>query len=171
LSVFVVAGALPVFAHVHRFVEEAVYDALFAASAPGYVTDQPVNATKIGGTSQTGRDLGASVLLSSGTGTGQLDFTSGVVKGNVTQWSGTNVASPDTAGYPKVTVKSGTGTGELDLSSGGVAIRGNIMKAAAFQQVHVPDDRLHGSCASHREDRHRDDQQGRRIVRLAQLWR
>lgn len=34
------------------------------------------------------------------------------------QWTGTNVATPDTAGYPKVTVKSGTGTGEINLSSG-----------------------------------------------------
>ena len=47
-----------------------------------------VNAVNIGGTAQTGRDLGASVLLSSGTGTGQLDFTSGVVKSNMTQVDG-----------------------------------------------------------------------------------
>lgn len=39
---------------------------------------------------------------------------------SVTQWTGTNVASPDTAGYPKVTLKSGTGTGEVSLSSGTV---------------------------------------------------
>ena len=37
---------------------------------------------------------------------------------NVTRWSGTAVATPDTAGYPKVTIKSGTGTGEISLSSG-----------------------------------------------------
>lgn len=37
---------------------------------------------------------------------------------NVTAWSGTAVATPDTAGYPKVTIKSGTGTGEINLSSG-----------------------------------------------------
>lgn len=48
-----------------------------------------VNAVNIGGTAQTGRDLGASVLLSSGTGTGQLDFTSGVVKANLAQILGT----------------------------------------------------------------------------------
>lgn len=40
---------------------------------------------KIAGTSQTARDVGASVLLSSGSGTGQLDFTGGVVKANLTQ--------------------------------------------------------------------------------------
>ena len=37
---------------------------------------------------------------------------------NVTAWNGTAVATPDTAGYPKVTLKSGTGTGEINLTSG-----------------------------------------------------
>lgn len=44
-----------------------------------------VDVIKIAGTTQTPRDIGASVLLSSGTGTGQLDFTSGVVKSNLVQ--------------------------------------------------------------------------------------
>lgn len=91
----VVAGALPVFG-TFTILEEAVYDALFAASALGHVADQPVNATKIGGTTQTGRDIGASVLLSPGTGAGQLDFTSGVVKANLAQILGT--ALTETAG-------------------------------------------------------------------------
>lgn len=55
-----------------------------------------VNAVNLGGTAQTGRDIGASVLLSSGTGTGQLDFTSGVVKANLAQILGT--ALTETAG-------------------------------------------------------------------------
>lgn len=38
-----------------------------------------VNTTHIGGTSQTARDIGASVLLSSGTGTGQISLSSGAV--------------------------------------------------------------------------------------------
>jgi len=50
------------------------------------------NMVKLGptgaGTAQTARDIGASVLLSPGTGTGQLDFTSGVVKANSTQLGG-----------------------------------------------------------------------------------
>lgn len=58
------------------------------------------NAVKIGptgsGTAQTARDLGASVLLSTGTGAGQLDFTSGVVKANLAQILGT--ALTETAG-------------------------------------------------------------------------
>jgi hypothetical protein len=58
------------------------------------------NSVKLGpsgsGTAQTARDLGASVLLSAGTGTGQLDFTSGVVKANLAQILGT--ALTETAG-------------------------------------------------------------------------
>lgn len=40
---------------------------------------------------------------------------------NVTQWNGTAVPTPNTAGYPIVTVKSGTATGELNVTSGTVA--------------------------------------------------
>ena len=73
---------------------------------------------KIAGTSQTARDIGASVLLSTGTGAGQLDFTSGRVKSDVAYWDAAAVATPDTAGYPKTTIKSGVGTGEVSLSAG-----------------------------------------------------
>lgn len=44
------------------------------------------------------------------------------IRASVTYWSGSAVASPDTAGYPKVTLKSGTGTGEVSLSSGLVTL-------------------------------------------------
>lgn len=54
------------------------------------------NTVKVSGTAQTARDIGASVLLSAGTGTGQLDFTSGVVKANLAQILGT--ALTETAG-------------------------------------------------------------------------
>lgn len=56
-----------------------------------------VDVLKVNGTSQTARDIGASVLLSSGSGTGQLDFTSGVVKANLAQILGT--ALTETAGF------------------------------------------------------------------------
>lgn len=49
-----------------QVIEEAVYDRDYAASAVGYITDQPVNTTKVGGTTQTARDIGASVLLADG---------------------------------------------------------------------------------------------------------
>ncbi len=65
-----------------------------------------VDVLKINGTSQTARDLGANVLLSSGAGTGQLDFTSGVVKSNYVQILGATVATPATAGIIDVNVKN-----------------------------------------------------------------
>lgn len=46
--------------------------------------------------------------------------TSGYAQVNVVQYAGTNVGTPDTNGYPKVTIKSGTGTGELSITSGTV---------------------------------------------------
>jgi hypothetical protein len=108
-------------------------------------TSGRVDVLKINGTSQTARDLGASVLISSGTGTGQLSVTSGVIdsnvksinsiaatsvttvsayqgttqpvnftgtgasalaKSDVTDWNGTAVSSPATAGIPEVNVKN-----------------------------------------------------------------
>jgi len=84
------------------------------------------NISHITSTAQTARDIGASVLLSSGTGAGQLDFTSGVVKANVTQIDGsanathatgmiaadardilgTAISSPATAGILDVNIKN-----------------------------------------------------------------
>jgi len=72
--------------------------------------DQAVNATKIGGTTQTGRDIGASVLLSAGTGAGQLDFTSGVVKANATQWLGGTIPAVNVTGVPIIDLKYTLGT-------------------------------------------------------------
>jgi hypothetical protein len=52
----VVSGALPVFA-TFVVLEEAVYDALFAASAPGYVANAPVNVAQISGDSTAADNL------------------------------------------------------------------------------------------------------------------
>jgi hypothetical protein len=54
------------------------------------------NVVAIAGTTQTARDLGASVLISSGTGAGQLSVTAGVIASNLTQILGT--ALTETAG-------------------------------------------------------------------------
>lgn len=62
------------------------------------------------GTAQTARDLGASVLLSSGTGTGQLDFTSGVVKANPVQWLGGTIPAVNVTGVPLIDLKYTLGT-------------------------------------------------------------
>ena len=90
------------------------------------------NALKVGGTTQTGRDLGASVLISPGTGTGQLDVTSGVVKANLVQilaaaitGTAANLVAAFTAffnvGSPVLTTASvnQTGDGYAVVKSGG----------------------------------------------------
>lgn len=69
-----------------------------------------VSAKYVGGTLQTARDLGASVLLSTGTGTGQLDFTAGVVKANATQWLGGTIPAVNVTGVPLVDLKYTLGT-------------------------------------------------------------
>lgn len=79
------------------------------------------NVVKLGpsgsGTAQTARDIGSSVLLSNGTGTGQVSFTSGILSVNTTQLGGsatpvTNLAAAastivpgtvDTAGFSPTT--------------------------------------------------------------------
>ena len=53
-----------------------------------------VNTTHVAGTSQTARDIGASVLLSSGTGTGQISLSSGAVTaGTVNDKTGYSLSS------------------------------------------------------------------------------
>ncbi len=51
---------------------------------PEEAGDIRVNATAMSGTTLTARDIGASVLLSSGTGTGQVTLTSGRVNADIT---------------------------------------------------------------------------------------
>lgn len=94
------------------------------------------DTTHVGGTAQTARDLGASVLLSSGTGTGQLDFTSGVVKTNLTQILGaaiTGTAALIVAAFTKffnIATPTGTVNSLPDAVPGaanGLAIVGSKM--------------------------------------------
>lgn len=100
--------------------------------------DQAVNTTKFGGTTVTGRDIGASVLLSPGTSTGQLDFTSGVVKSNLSQILGT--ALTETAGLIAAGFKKffnvATPTGTLNSlpdaapdAAGGLPVTGTRLTA------------------------------------------
>ena len=73
-----VSGALPVL-RAFQVVPAHVYDGLVAGS-----DNLQVDTVQVGGTVQTARDIGASVLLSSGTGTGQVSLTSGRVNADVT---------------------------------------------------------------------------------------
>ena len=93
-----------------------IYDSLVAA------TDRlDVNVTHIADTSQTARDIGASVLLSNGTAPGQLDFTSGVVKANVTQNAGSAITA--SGGRQEVNVSHWSGSSLLP-------IRGKVIHVA-----------------------------------------
>ena len=59
-----------------------------------------MDVVKISGATQTARDIGASVLVSAGTGTGQLDLTNGRIKADVAYYGG--VAGTFTGGRPEV---------------------------------------------------------------------
>jgi hypothetical protein len=72
LAITYATDHLPVF-HEYFLLPANVYDAWTGAA------NLQVDAVKVGGTTQTARDLGASVLLSSGTGTGQVSLSSGKV--------------------------------------------------------------------------------------------
>lgn len=81
-----------------------------------------VNTTQLNGTSQTARDIGASVLISSGTGTGQLSVTSGVIASNVQQFGGS--AGTFAGGRPEVNASHW----------GGTAVASAVVNANVVQQ-------------------------------------
>lgn len=139
--------ALPVFVRA-MVVPAAIWDSLvggtdtlpvdvtqFGGTNGTFTSGRPnVNASHLGGTSQTGRDIGASVLLSSGTGTGQVSISSGVVSANAVQISGDSGAADnletafdDTAGPVRWLGIVDQGTAQ-SASSTGVVLR----SAAAF---------------------------------------
>lgn len=60
----------------------------------------------------------AGAIPTTGTGANQINVSGGRADADAKYWNGTAVATPDTAGYPKITIKSGTGTGEISLASG-----------------------------------------------------
>lgn len=79
-------------------------------------------------------------IPTTGTGSNQINVSGGRADANVLYWNSAAVATPDTAGYPKTTVKSGTGTGELSISSGVVSANmtqcgGSAVAAGAIPNV------------------------------------
>jgi hypothetical protein len=107
LSVSVkVAGALVYFC-TYFVLEEAVYDSMYAAAAPGYVVDQPVNTTKWAGTTVTTGDIAIKTTLAKTTHiTGFNDISTANVQTEL-----------GTYGALKPTVAART----LDVSTGGEA--------------------------------------------------
>ncbi len=112
----VVVSAVTVDAQTVNFI--ACQFRLVAAEGVAGVPD--VNTTHVSDTAQTGRDLGASVLLSSGTGAGQVSLSSGTVT------VGTN---NDKTGYTASTVSDKTGyslTATTGLGNQTANITGNL---------------------------------------------
>lgn len=72
-------------------------------------------------------------LVTNGTGSGQVSLSGGRANADVVYWNAAAVATPDTAGYPKTTIKSGTGTGELSLNSGVVDAAANVTHSGTAQ--------------------------------------
>lgn len=81
-----VAGMAPVIRVIELFRRDTTSGRTQLVDANGRV-----DVSAIAGTAQTARDIGASVLLSSGTGTGQVSLTAGVVAANATQIAGAAV--------------------------------------------------------------------------------
>lgn len=86
------------------------------------------NAARLGGTTQTGRDIGASVLLSSGTGTGQISLTSGIAAVNVTQYGGSN--GTFSSGRPEVNTTHAAGTAWNSGAIGAATLASDTIAAA-----------------------------------------
>ncbi len=121
LTVTDAANHCPVF-HEFMILPALVYDSIIAGT-----DNLQVDTIQVGGTTQTARDIGASVLLSSGTGTGQVSLSSGAVT------VGTN---NDKTGY-SLSATTGLGnqtaniTGNLSGSVGSVtgavgSVTGNV---------------------------------------------
>jgi hypothetical protein len=99
-----------------------------------------VNAAEHGGTVQTGRDIGASVLLSSGTGTGQVNLSSGRVDANLTYVAG--AAHNASTAQLGVNVVNAAGTA---WNSGGITastFAGNAITAASIAPAALDADAL-----------------------------
>lgn len=112
----------------------------FGGTAGTFASGRPeVNTTHLAGTSQTARDIGASVLLSSGTGTGQLSLSSGAVLLQATQ-TGVTIptvttltnAPSDSSGVTTLLSRlSAARAGYLDnLSAGAVALASSLTSVA-----------------------------------------
>lgn len=100
----------------YTVVPASVYDAMVLGT-----DNLDVNTVQVGGTTQTARDLGASVLISSGTGTGQLSVTSGVIAANTTQIAGGAVNTSAAQLGVNVVNAGGTAWGSGAITAGSIA--------------------------------------------------
>lgn len=96
------------------FVRAMVLPAVVYDSLVGGTDNLQVDTVQLSGTAQTARDIGASVLLSSGTGTGQVSLSSGLVRLSATGvddiWDEglSGHVAAGSAGAALYTIRSGT---------------------------------------------------------------
>ncbi len=81
-----------------------------------------VDTVRISNTVQTARDIGASVLLSSGTGTGQLSITSGIAKVDVDTIKTNPVVNAGTVTFPTTATLSST----TNITAGTITTATNV---------------------------------------------
>jgi len=125
------------------------FDGIIEESVEIPLHTRKVNAIEVGGTTLTARDLGASVLLSSGSGTGQVALTSGKVDGvalvdtttavtnevtaDATKWAGTATTISSTTAKPEVDAFSisddDTSANALELQYDGTGLTGDTYPA------------------------------------------
>lgn len=91
------------------------------------------NAVKLSGTTCTGRDIGASVLISSGTGVGQMSVTSGVIAANVTQIDG-SANSTHATGMIAADIRDIVGAA-VNTSSPQLGVQVNNIATAVVQAI------------------------------------
>jgi hypothetical protein len=92
-----------------------------------------VNAVNLGGTAQTGRDIGASVLLSPGVGAGQIDLTAGIPKANTTQLAGQTVTAAAGVTFPtSVASPTNITAGTISTATSVTAIGAGGIASASF---------------------------------------
>lgn len=122
-----VAGALPVFQDFY-VVEEAVYDALFGASALGYVVNAPVNVVQISGDAVAADNAEAwfdgTGYTNTSNNIGSVSNVTGNVGGNVVGNVNGSVGSVGTNGITAATLATDAGT-EIAQAVMGLAVSGN----------------------------------------------
>lgn len=104
-----------------------IYEVLpFGMNGAAVDANGRVDVIKIAGTTQTARDLGASVLLSPGTGTGQISLSSGTVTaGTVSDKTGYSLSSSQT--FNVTGNRTGNVTGSVGSVTGAVgSVTGNV---------------------------------------------
>ena len=90
---------------------------------------QNVNVSQFGTTTVTARDIGASVLLSPGTGAGQVNLSNGIPQSNVVQILGQNPVNEITSGVIAANITASVS--QSTISSGVMAALNTVISASS----------------------------------------